>query len=226
MADWLNEINADLVDLLDGYVVAEPEAKVSKSMTKTNEDYLPDQVAEILAKMSPQEQGVMSQFLNRVMSEQDRLRKSASGDFLNTLKRYFEEYLAELAAMPVRGTDPVGPETPDAQFSRPKTPNPHPDAPPDRPHTSKAAIRSLAKALMERLVRSRPDLMVVEQDDRGLVRNPARDAREDAARRDMRGERMVKEEFHEEGMGGHGVLVPQDDAEEEFGYLAQKRRGR
>jgi len=37
---------------------------------------------------------------------------------------------------------------------------------------------------------------------------------------------MVKEEFREEPMEGHGVLVPQDDAESEFGYLAQKRRGR
>jgi len=161
-----------------------PTRKESEPMSRDN-DEVAEALTEVIERMSASDRRTLRKFLQAVTEEVDAVKKSASSDFLDELRRYFEEYLAELSRTPVQGSDPVGPETPDGQFSRPKTTNPHPSAPPDRPHTSKAAIRSLAKALMERLVRSRPDLMVVQQDDRGLVHNPARDAREEAARRDM-----------------------------------------
>jgi hypothetical protein len=215
-----------------GYLVPagsyRPVEKVKRSehvSKRYSDDALGDEVAEILGRMSAKDAQAMRKFLTAVSEHVDEVRKSASSIFLDQLREYFESYLRQQLGAPDTGdSDPTAEAGPN-ELKRPKTTGQHPDAPPDRPHTSKAAIRSLGKALMERLVRSRPDLMVVQQDDRGLTHNPARDAREDAARRDMQGEKFVKEEFREDPMGGHGVPVPQDSAEDEFGWLAQKRRG-
>jgi len=188
-------------------------------MTKPNEDYLPDQVSEILAKMTPGEQGVMSQFLGRVMQEQERLSKSANSDFLDELKRYLAQYLAALAGMDTGDSDPAL----DTQFKPgPKGTGRQP-AGLEHPESPVTVVRGLAEKLMKSLDVHLAAYRGVAQDTRTLEHNPLGDAVREARRLDAEGTPMRK---HDAGAKTSGGDVPQVDLTTDVVASAQAERDR
>jgi hypothetical protein len=196
MAEWRREgTNADVFavlcddDSLDpAQLTPAPIAKETKPMTQKqyHDDAFADELSDLLGRMSASDSRTLRKFLEAVSERLDEVRKDASSDFLAQLRAYMLDYFAQLGAIPSGGSSKTDPP-PSKQFPAGdrKATLPHPtDVPP--------VIKALAQRLLKGAIAQRNNLIVAVQDDRGLLHNPARDARESAAAFDMKGEPMRK----------------------------------
>ena len=194
MAEWRREgANANVFAVLHdddedlARLVPEPVVKRNEPMSQHNDDTLPDEVIEALGKMSASDQRAMRKLLEAVSERAETLRKDATSSFLAELRAYLQAELANLAAIPSGDDNPT-------DITNPRTPQ-FPAGPKRLAPQASAltpALKQLAQRLLLRAVSQRNNLIVAEQDSRGLVYNPMRDAREKAAAFDMAGEKLTK----------------------------------
>ncbi|MCJ7509636.1 MAG: hypothetical protein MUP14_01935 [Dehalococcoidia bacterium] len=202
-----------------------PVMKENKPMAE-HDDAFVEELSDLLGRMSASDSRTLRKFMEAVGEQVSEVKKDASSAFLAQLKAYLASYLAELGAIPGDGnqTDATG---------APRTPQFPAGPKPTRPQASSLtpALKQLAQRLLLRAVSQRGNLLAVEQDDRGLTHNPMRNAREQAAEYDMRGEKLVK---HDSGARTSGGEVEQEDfstdpcasAQAERDRVAAQRRGR
>jgi hypothetical protein len=198
----------------------QPPRKVSNPMSRNDSDDLGAEIEAALGRMSASDQRTLRKFLLAVSEHVGEVKKSASSDFLAELKQYLTDYLRELGAIPDEGgaTDPFQP-TRFVPGGKPTHGHPAGLAHGDRSEgTIPSAIQGLAKRLMAGIMKGRSNLIVAEQDMRGFTTtaSPLHDALEDAARRDMQGERFQKDAPHADEPPARrpvtgGLMVHQDD---------------
>jgi len=168
--DWTSEgVNADAVlaalcndpdiepDGAGGVVLKRyrpAKAKESAPMSKNSDDEnLPAQVEAILKGLTPTQQGVMSQFLGRVMQEQERLAKGRTDrEDWDELERYLIAYMQELLA---QQTGLSSPPDLDADLRRPKPARGQPAGLTHPDQSPSPAIRALAKRLLKSAMEQR-----------------------------------------------------------------------
>ena len=176
-------------------------------MTQHDDDFAAE-LTDLLGRMSASDSRTLRKFLEAVDTSLTEVKKDASSDFLAQLRAYLASYLSELAAIPGDGnkTDPAY----QRQFpAGGKGTRPQPDA-------LSPALKALAERLVKGMVAKRvAGCITAEQDTRGLVATPLRDAVE-AAR--QRGDGPTPVTKHD----APATEVTQLGVEEEFGWLAQK----
>ncbi|MCJ7509720.1 MAG: hypothetical protein MUP14_02375 [Dehalococcoidia bacterium] len=187
-----------------------PVMKENTPMTQHDDTFV-DELSDLLGRMSASDSRTLRKFLEAVDTSLTEVKKDASSDFLAQLRAYLASYLSELAAIPGDGnqTDVTG---------APRTPQFPASGKPTRPQASalSPALKALAERLVKGMVAKRvAGCIVAEQDTRGLVATPLRDAVE-AAR--QRGDGPTPVTKHDTP----ATEVDQLGVEEEFGWLAQK----
>jgi hypothetical protein len=169
----------------------QPRTEKASAMTKNvDNDSLLAEVEQIFKGLPPDQQATVSRFLGQVMAEQDRLRKGKTdAEDLAELKTFLLDCLNQV----LTGQASSLPNLDGAELTRPKPVGRQPQGFDD-------ALHKLAARLVKQAIDQRRNLIVAEQDARGLTGTDATmvAAREDARRRDAEGEPMRKDEGRQE----------------------------